>query len=86
MAIEDNELKDREVWSSTFCLWYEKVADKSPNIGRLYYHLARLARPYTSEQFSLYVRLLTYIGPFEKARESTMTLFDPVLDIVRPSS
>ena len=86
MAIEDDEPKDREVWCNTSRRWYEIGVQKSPKSGRLYHHLAILARPYTLEQLSLYARSLTCIGPFEKARESIMTLFDPVLDIVRPSS
>ena len=79
MAIEDDEPKDREVWGNVARLWYEKAADKSPNVGRLYYRLAILARPYTLEQLSLYTRSLTCITPFESARESIMTLFNPIL-------
>ena len=86
MAIECGERKDREVWSSTSRLWYETAADKNPNTGRLYHHLALLARPYTLEQLSLYARSLSCIDPFEKARESIMTLFNPILDTIRLSS
>ena len=35
MAIEDDEPKDREVWSNVARFWYNKAADKSPNIKRL---------------------------------------------------
>ena len=80
MAIEDDEPKDREVWSNVARFWYNKAADKSPNVGRLYHHLAILARPYTIEQLSLYLRALTCITPFESAKGSVMTLFTPVLN------
>lgn len=86
MAIECGERKDREVWNSTSRLWYETAADKNPNSGRLYHHLALLARPYTLEQLSLYARSLSCIDPFENARESIMTLFSPILDTIRLSS
>jgi len=79
MAIEDDEPKDREVWSNVARFWYNKAADKSPTVGRLYHHLAILARPYTLEQLSLYARSLTCVTPFESARGSIMTLFNPVL-------
>lgn len=79
MAIEDDEPKDREVWSNVARFWYNKAADKSPSVGRLYHHLAILARPYTLEQLSLYARSLTCITPFESARGSIMTLFNPIL-------
>ena len=65
IAIEDNKPKDREVWSNVARFWYDKAADKSPHIRRLYHHLAILARPYTIEQLSLYLRSLTCVTPFE---------------------
>lgn len=91
MAIEDDEPRDREVWSNVAKFWYNKASDKTPNVGRLYHHLAILARPYTLEQLSLYTRSLTCVSPFESAKGSIMTLFNPILhnqDIVqrRPSS
>ncbi len=79
MAIEDDEPKDREVWSNVSRFWYNKASDKSPHVGRLYHHLAILARPYTWEQLSLYARSLTCDTPFESARGSIMTLFNPIL-------
>lgn len=80
MAIEDDEPKDREVWSNVARFWYNKAADKSPHVGRLYHHLAILARPYTLEQLSLYTRSLTCVTPFESAKGSIMTLFHPILN------
>ena len=79
MAIEDDEPRDREVWSNVAKFWYNKASDKTPNVGRLYHHLAILARPYTLEQLSLYTRSLTCVIPFESAKGSIMTLFNPVL-------
>ena len=80
MAIEDDEPKDREVWSNVARFWYNKAANKNPNIGRLYHHLAILARPYTIEQLSFYLRSLTCVTPFESAKGSIMTLFNPILN------
>ncbi|KAL9098764.1 MAG: hypothetical protein Q9163_005636, partial [Psora crenata] len=79
MAIEDDEPSDREVWSGVSKYWYSKASDKSPHVGRLYHHLAILARPYTLEQLSLYTRSLTCVIPFENARGSIMTLLNPIL-------
>ena len=80
MAIEDDDPKDREVWSNVARFWYNKAADNSPRVGRLYHHLAILARPYSLEQLSLYIRALTCPIPFESARGSVMTLFSPILN------
>ncbi len=79
MAIEDDEPKDREVWRDIARFWYNKASDKSPQVGRLYHHLAILARSYTLEQLSLYTRSLTCVTPFESAKGSIMTLFNPIL-------
>ena len=79
MAIEDDEPRDREVWSNVAKYWYSKASDKSPYVGRLYHHLAILARPYTLEQHSLYTRSLICVTPFESARGSIMTLLNPIL-------
>ena len=80
MAIEDDDIRDREVWAGVAQFWYSKATDKRPNTGRLYHHLAILARPYTLQQSSLYTRSLTCIIPFESARGSIMTLFNPILE------
>ncbi len=79
MAIEDDDIRDREVWSGVARFWYSKAADKSPNVGRLYHHLAILARPSSLQQLSLYAKSLTCVTPFESARGSIMTLFTPIL-------
>ena len=78
MAIED-DMRDREVWSGVARFWYGKGADKDPDQGRLYHHLAILARHSSLQQLSLYSKALTCVTPFESARSSIMTLFSPKL-------
>lgn len=78
MAIED-DMRDREVWSGVSRFWYGKGADKDPDQGRLYHHLAILARHSSLQQLSLYSKALTCVTPFESARSSIMTLFSPIL-------
>ena len=80
MAVEDDDIRDREVWTGVARFWYSKAADKSPNVGRLYHHLAILARPYTLQQLCFYTKSLTCVTPFESARGSIMTLFTPILN------
>ena len=79
MAIGDDEPRDRETWSNVAKFWYNKATDKKPTVGRLYHHLAILARPYSLEQLSLYTTALTCVTPFESARGSVLTLFRPLL-------
>lgn len=79
MAIEDVDRHDREVWSGVARFWYSKAADRNPHIGRLYHHLAILARPGSLEQLSYYTRSLTCIQPFTTARSSILTVFKPAL-------
>ena len=79
MAIEDEDVRDRETWAGVARFWYTKAADRSPGVGRLYHHLAILARPVVMQQLYLYCRSLTCVQPFQSARDSMATLFDPVM-------
>ncbi|GKT61121.1 LOW QUALITY PROTEIN: telomerase-binding protein EST1A protein [Colletotrichum tofieldiae] len=80
MAIEDDNLRDREIWTSVSRYWYSKASDKAPTTGRLYHHLAILARPNALQQLFYYAKSLCVPIPFPSARESIMTLFDPHLN------
>ncbi|KAF8866828.1 hypothetical protein BDZ45DRAFT_734852 [Acephala macrosclerotiorum] len=80
MAIEDDDLRDREVWTEVARYWYSKATDKAPTTGRLYHHLAILARPNALQQLFYYSKSLCVAAPFVSARESILTLFNPVLD------
>ncbi|KAJ3561129.1 hypothetical protein NPX13_g9063 [Xylaria arbuscula] len=78
MAIEDEDMRDREVWTSVSRYWYSKASDKAPTTGRLYHHLAILARPNALQQLFFYTKSLCVPIPFGSAKESIMTLFDPI--------
>jgi hypothetical protein len=80
MAIEDDNIRDREVWTGVARHWCSKASDKALTAGRLYHHLAILARPNTLQQLSYYAKSLSFVNPFTSARESNLTLFDPVLN------
>lgn len=45
MATEDDDLKDREIWTGIARHWYSCASDKAPTTGRFYHHLAILERP-----------------------------------------
>ncbi|KAF1357737.1 hypothetical protein EJ07DRAFT_127523 [Lizonia empirigonia] len=79
MAIEDEDIRDRETWANVARSWYTKAADRNPPVGRLYHHLAILARPNALQQLYYYSRSLNSVEPFPSARDSIMTLFDPIL-------
>ncbi|KAI5777653.1 hypothetical protein EDC01DRAFT_635571 [Geopyxis carbonaria] len=78
MAIEDDDIRDREVWQNVARFWYQKAADKTPDVGRLYHHLAILARPNILSQLFNYCKSLGVSQPFNSARESILTVFDPI--------
>ncbi|UNI13756.1 hypothetical protein JDV02_000469 [Purpureocillium takamizusanense] len=80
MAIEDDDIRDRETWTGVSRYWYSKASDKSPTTGRLYHHLAILARPNALQQLYFYTKSLCVPIPFPSARESVLTLFDPLLN------
>ncbi len=79
MAIEDENIRDREVWTQVARQWYLRSANRLPATGRLYHHLAILARPEPLPQLMYYGKALSVGNPFLAARESIMTLFTPIL-------
>ncbi|XWX00704.1 hypothetical protein V2A60_008725 [Cordyceps javanica] len=79
MAIEDDDIRDREIWTAVSQHWYSQASNRSPEVGRLYHHLAILARPNTLEQLYYYNKALCVPVQFDSARQSIMTLFRPIL-------
>lgn len=80
MAIEDDNIHDRKTWADVSCQWYKKASDLSPGTGRVYHHLAILARPNWLHQLLYYSKSLCVPNPFESARVSILTLIEPLLD------
>ena len=80
MAIEDDDIRDREVWQNVARFWYCKAADKTPHVGRLYHHLAILARSNLLQQLFYYCKSLGVSQPFNSSRESILTAFDPIIN------
>ncbi|KAH7175983.1 hypothetical protein EDB81DRAFT_591321, partial [Dactylonectria macrodidyma] len=58
MAIEDGDIKGREIWTGVSRYWYRQSSDKSPTTGRLYHHLAILARHNALQQLYYYTKSL----------------------------
>lgn len=78
MAIEDDDIRDREVWTGVARHWYSKASDKAPTTERLYHHLAILARPNALQQLFYYSKSLCVVVPFTSTRESILTFFEPI--------
>ncbi|KAI1160979.1 hypothetical protein F5B18DRAFT_663493 [Nemania serpens] len=81
MAIEDEDIRDREIWTAVSRHWYSKASDKAPTTGRLYHHLAILARPNAVQQLFYYTKSLCVPIPFGSTKDSIMSLFDPILGV-----
>jgi hypothetical protein len=79
MAIEDEDVRDRETWAGVAGSWYTKAAENKPTVGRLYHHLAILARTNALQRLYYYARSLTCVKPFPSARKSILTLLNPIL-------
>ncbi|KAH9863013.1 hypothetical protein J1614_010683 [Plenodomus biglobosus] len=80
MTIEGEDVRDRETWAGVAKNWYSRAADRNPNVGRLYHHLAILSQPNALRQLYHYSRSLTCVRPFASARESISTLLDPIME------
>jgi hypothetical protein len=77
MAVEESDMRDREVWAGVSRYWYNQDADRSPDVGRIQHHLAVLARPDVLQQLFHYTKALVSVRPFPNARESVVLLFSP---------
>lgn len=80
MAIEDGDVRDRDTWAIVSRSWYNQAADKKSGNGRLYHHLAILARSNPLLQLGYYTKSLSSIKKFKGAMESTLTLLNPILE------
>ncbi|KAF9883212.1 hypothetical protein FE257_003839 [Aspergillus nanangensis] len=86
MAVEDFDLKEREVWTGVARYWYTTAADKNPDVGRIQHHLALLSRPYILQQLFFYTKSLVTVRSFSGTRESVLLLFNPLPQGPRPSN
>ena len=74
MAIEDGDIRDREVWTIVTRNWYFKASDRKLTVSRLYHHISILARPNVL-QVIYHCKSLTVSTPFGPALEPTHSLF-----------
>ncbi|KAL4887814.1 hypothetical protein BDV59DRAFT_189850 [Aspergillus ambiguus] len=86
MAVEESDLKEREVWAGVARYWYNRAADRNPDVGRIQHHLAVLSRPYILQQLFYYTKSLVSVRSFAGTRESILLLFNPILHNPKPSS
>jgi hypothetical protein len=80
MAVEELDLRDREIWAGVARYWYNKAADRNPDVGRIQHHLAVLARPDVVQQLFYYTKSLVSVHSFPSTRESIPSLFNPLLN------
>jgi hypothetical protein len=71
MAIEAEDIRDRETWAGVARSWYSKAVEKNPSIGRLYHHLAILSRPNALPQLYYQSGSRPYLTHPLDTREST---------------
>lgn len=81
MAVEEIDMRDREIWGGVARDWYSKTSNRNPDVGRLYHHLGILARPNAIQQAYYYCRALTCVQPFESAMESLSSLLSPLTEV-----
>lgn len=67
-----NDVQQRETCTRRARFWYCKMADISPQIGRLFHHLAVLARPRSLQHLSECGRSLACAESYIKARSKKM--------------
>jgi hypothetical protein len=79
MALEEDNSRDRGVWTYNARNWYSKASDRAPTTGRLYHRRAVLARPDALQELCSHSKSICVTDPFKSARTSMLTLFNQVL-------
>lgn len=74
------DVEEREVWTKTARSWYTKAADVNPDVGRIQYHLAILARPHLLQQLFYYTKSLVSVRSFAGTRQRIQDLFHSLSD------
>jgi hypothetical protein len=80
MAVEHEDIRDRETWANVARSWYLKASDRNPLVGRLYHHLAIMAGTNVLQQVYYYGRSLSSVEPFPGARSSIWLVFRPYVE------
>jgi hypothetical protein len=57
VVAKDDDMRDRDVWTRVSRHWYGKAMDKAPATGRVFHHIAPLARPHTLQQLLYYAQI-----------------------------
>ncbi|KAG7408660.1 hypothetical protein Forpe1208_v012333 [Fusarium oxysporum f. sp. rapae] len=88
MAVEERDMNVRECWRNTAREEYTQARNDDPTVGRLYHHLAILVQPRSSSpdasfdadvsRFLYYIKSLVVKTPFYAARESLLTVINPI--------
>jgi hypothetical protein len=80
MAIEDDEIRDREVWTPVLRHRYLQTPNIAPAVGKDHHRLATMTLPHAMYQLLRHAGSIRVSTLFTSAKDSVMTLFDPVLN------
>ncbi|KAL9096458.1 MAG: hypothetical protein Q9165_001455 [Trypethelium subeluteriae] len=83
--VEDTDYRDRETWESISRFRYRKAIDQEPGPGKLSHRVAILAGRRAFQRLFYYVKALVCEQPLPSARDSVITLFNPLLEYNHPS-
>ncbi|RPA94074.1 hypothetical protein L873DRAFT_1793213 [Choiromyces venosus 120613-1] len=78
LATDNDDIRDRDIWTGVARYWYLKATDKTPHIGRRFHRLASLAGPNVLQRLFYYCKSLAVTAPFYPARESILTFFHTI--------
>lgn len=79
MGLGDDEIRDREVWTSVSRHWYSQMPTMAMTTGRDHQRLATLSQTTALQQLFQHTGSIRVSTLFTSARCSIMTLFDPIL-------
>lgn len=87
MALEDQNLRERENWCGIAMYWYNQAEDRAPGLGRIQHSiaLAIVSRPNIVQRLFYHTKSLMTVHIFPGARESIPSLVYSALSGGRPT-
>ncbi|PYH76389.1 hypothetical protein BO82DRAFT_207422 [Aspergillus uvarum CBS 121591] len=79
MAAETTDTEDRRLWARIAMTWYNRAADRNPDMGKFQHHLGVMARHDVAQRLFYYTKSLLVQQPFLGTRTSILDILNPFL-------
>ncbi|RAL14239.1 uncharacterized protein BO97DRAFT_422670 [Aspergillus homomorphus CBS 101889] len=79
MATRTADMQESELWAGVAMTWYNRAADRNPDMGKFQHHLGVLARHDVTQKLFYYTKSLLVGQPYLDTETSVLDIFNPFL-------